>query len=743
MAEPDAGHVIPLGGGRFGMWRSAGLRGAGLPYDWLADGAVLRQPLFGEALCWQHARVAAQLRAGPRGNKRDRQLARTLASYRTRYCAKNDSIGYYGPVAWAEWVDDETSIPEFTPPRRGEALLELWAVRAVGDALTERHGLSGDIVPHVAPAVGVAQRDCYLYDGSRLALSDRQRRIVASCDGFRTVADIVAECAAPGDAADAALVARELRRLQAIGVITRGLTLGQSPHPERQLRAQMWRAADPARREAAIRELDELLAARDRVTAAIGDPPAVAGAMEDLDQTFAAITGLAPRRRDGEFYAGRTLVYEECVIQRPTRLSRRLLDDIGPALELVLISARWLSARVAERYQDRVRALMAEDPGRHDDGYPLPLLLSRLEETTVAAAAEPLAELRRRWTGILLGGGGAGIGVRLTAEGIREQVLRAFAAPAPGWPSARWHSPDLMIAANSAADIDAGRHLAVLGEVHVGINSLDQLNFVSGHPDPAGFRRWVDADMPRRIVPVYPSDLVNSRTAPPEAYHSPSYCYLGVGTEPSYAPRRARLIPAGALRVHLEAGRLLVRSAVDDFEADLLEVADDLLGTVVFNRFGFLLRRAHLPRVQVDRLVLSRQSWRLPFAEFAPLDGARLPRVVAEMNRVRQKFRLPSPVFCVVAGETKPVYLDFDDPSVVDMVWHKLRRGRTRAPGGEVVITEMLPGPGELWRQDAEGRRYTSEFRIVCVDAASYQPASRPGCEEERCLTTTGAGTRL
>lgn len=743
MAETGAGHVIPLGEGRFGTWRSAGLRGAGLPYDWLADDAVLREPLFGEALCWQHARVAAQLRSGPRGNKRDRQLARTLASYRTRYCAKNDSIGYYGPVAWAEWVDDETSIAEFVPARRGEALLELWAVRAVGEALTQRHELSGDIVPHVAPAVGVAARECYLYDGSRLALSDRQRRIIAACDGFRTAADVVAECAAPGDEADVGLVAQELRRLQAIGVITKSLTIGQSPHPERQLRAQLWRAADPARREAAIGELDELLAARDQVTAAIGDPPAVAAAMEVLDHTFAAITGLAPRRRDGEFYAGRTLVYEECVIERPTRLSTRLLDDIGPTLELVLTSARWLSARVAERYEDRVRALMAADTTRCDEGYPLPRLLSRLEETTVAAAAGPLTELRRRWTEILVGRASGGDGVvRLSAEEIREQVLRAFPASAPGWPSARWHSPDLMIAANSVGDIEAGRHLAVLGEVHVGINSLDQLNFVTNHPDQAGFRQWVDADMPRRIVPVYPSELVNSRTAPPEAYHSPSYCYLGVGTEPSYAPRRARLVSAGALRVHLDAGRLVVRSAVDDFEADLLEVADDLLGTVVFNRFGFLLPRPHLPRVQVDRVVLARQAWRLPLAEFAVLDGARLPRVVAEMNRVREKFRLPSPAFCVVAGETKPVYLDFDDPSIVDMVWHKLRRGRMRAPDGEIVITEMLPGPGQLWRRDAAGRRYTSEFRLVCVDAASYQPVHQV-IRRQRCLTTTGAGTGL
>ena len=111
----------------------------------------------------------------------------------------------------------------------------------------------------------------------------------------------------------------------------------------------------------------------------------------------------------------------------------------------------------------------------------------------------------------------------------------------------------------------------------------------------------------------------------------------------------------------------------------------------------------------------------MPFTEFAELEGARLPRVTAEMNRIRDKFALPNPVFCRVAGERKPVFLDFGDPSIVDMFWHKLRRGRARIPDGDVAVTEMLPDPDQLWRHDASGHRYTSEFRLVCVDSMTYK----------------------
>ena len=33
-----------------------------------------------------------------------------------------------------------------------------------------------------------------------------------------------------------------------------------------------------------------------------------------------------------------------------------------------------------------------------------------------------------------------------------------------------------------------------------------------------------------------------------------------------------------------------------------------------------------------------------------------------------------------------------------------------------ITLSEMLPRPDQAWLPDAEGRHYTSEFRIVAVD---------------------------
>ncbi|MBC3840302.1 hypothetical protein GXW82_09015 [Streptacidiphilus sp. 4-A2] len=120
-----------------------------MPFDWLqsltaADGSpagsggagrFLAEQRFLEALAWQNpaamrnwvARHAAALRDGEelsRGAKREALLAR----YAQRYCAKNDTIGFFGPVAWARF--DE----------RAAGLRQTGAAESAAGARTSRPG---------------------------------------------------------------------------------------------------------------------------------------------------------------------------------------------------------------------------------------------------------------------------------------------------------------------------------------------------------------------------------------------------------------------------------------------------------------------------------------------------------------------------------------------------------------------------------------------------------------------------
>ncbi len=733
------GHRLRLGED-FDVWTTMCVRTAGLPYDWVTDPDAHREPLFREALTWQSPTFVRMLRRGHRPSWA-RQRDRTLAGYRSRYCAKNDSIGFFGPVSWGLLTDGDTKVGELPPVPRGPVCLEVWAVQAVADALVHRHGLADWTVPRRSPAVAQTDDGVLLADGSALPLSPLRQLILGLADGVRTVADILAE-AADVDPGSAPRLPAELAALRAMGVLTGGIHVPKSRTPERQLAVGLSRVADPARRAAATTELRELLAARDRLAGSLGDPEAVATGLDELDAVFTRVADVPAQRRAGEFYAGRSVAYEDCVSQFTPTLGSDVLTPLAPALSLLLRSARWLSVRVAGEYTALARDLLAADP--RPDGYPLAALLRHLLPTFTdrdGPAARAGTELARRWTALLALPEGAR-SVRRCAADLEPAVREAFPAQAPGWPSARWHSPDLMLAATDTEALRRGDFLAVLGELHPTANTTDQLFMHAAHPKPAVLRGYIDDDMPYRVVPQYltTDPLVNSRTAPPDAHHSANYTYLGTGNQPGYGPARARQVPLGALRVHDEDGALVVRSLTDDFTADLPAVLDEYLSMATYNRFDLIDAPAYRPRVQIDGLVVARERWRVPLRAFAARDGLRLPAVLALVRELVEREGLPNPSFWVVSGERKPLYVDVTDPGLVDAAWAKVRRSRERDPDGRVDVSEMLPGPDGLWLRDALGRRYTSEFRLVCVDREAYRPAG-PTTATATAPTTTAEPT--
>jgi hypothetical protein len=91
--------------------------------------AALHQAACGlalrEAVSWQNRHALTTgidmvVRRGPKPAKRNaqsRQHQALVASYVQRYCAKNDTIGFFGPVGWAQ-IDDDPGIRRGTSQGR-------------------------------------------------------------------------------------------------------------------------------------------------------------------------------------------------------------------------------------------------------------------------------------------------------------------------------------------------------------------------------------------------------------------------------------------------------------------------------------------------------------------------------------------------------------------------------------------------------------------------------------------------
>ena len=132
------------------LWRDFAVRSAGFPVEGLEafgadEGArlaqVARDPAFREAVAWQSRaslrRAVDKLAAGaPGGPSRQRRWADVVGSYWQRYCSKNDTIGFFGPLAWGSFAQEGAPLAVRSGALESERVvhLETWAVEAVAAA---------------------------------------------------------------------------------------------------------------------------------------------------------------------------------------------------------------------------------------------------------------------------------------------------------------------------------------------------------------------------------------------------------------------------------------------------------------------------------------------------------------------------------------------------------------------------------------------------------------------------------
>ncbi|HET9894515.1 MAG TPA: lantibiotic dehydratase [Streptosporangiaceae bacterium] len=751
-------HLVPLPGSGWAVWRDAQLRSAGFPAAGLdrfsapecaatADAfldaragraeleaahaaAVAREsrvvaeiaadPLFREALSWQNpgaaARIAMQAPAGQSAwQRRNRSKARDnlVTRYWQRYCAKNDTIGFFGPTTWVSLDPHAPAVRASHGDRLVRArtvYFEYWALEAFASHLAAdpliRPWLPVGLWPHVT----VAGREVLMPGRDPLPLTGAEADLLARCDGLTSAAAV----AGYPEHAPALAV---LDGLAARGVIWWGVDMPQNPGAEKVLRATLTAIADQPARERALAWLARLDTARDAVSGAAGDPDSLAPALGRLDAEFTSITGAAAERKHGQMYAGRRICYEETVRDLEVTFGGPVLDAMaGPFGRVLLPAARWLSAALADACTQAFRKLYAELGGFAAAGIPLhrfwtaalPLLTDRGPVVSGVAG-----EFGARWATLF------GLDqlppearrVTLTSAELAGPAAELFAAPRPAWAGARIHSPDLQICAASVTELARGEFTIVLGEMHAMWPTLDNASVADRHPEPARLRAAAAADIGPQIVPFYAS-WCPQFTPRMASVRSDDY-QLAFTPEAGADP--ARLLPSMTITVTEQDGELIA-AAGDGRRWPLLAIFAMPIAWSGTDLFKLARPGRHVPRITIDRLVVVRESWRTTVAEAWPTRSGGLPEYLAA-RRLRLALGLPDRLFVKISAEVKPVYVDLTSPRSVSALATMLRAARERAGAQtEVAMTELLPGPDQAWLPGPGGQRYFSELRVQVRD---------------------------
>jgi Lantibiotic dehydratase, N terminus len=758
-------HVVPLGDGRWSLWREAVLRAAGFPSSGLTmlsaaacarvaddhlvgkatrdeyDGAfsdaaagnaatlhrLASDPLLREAITWQNLSALVSVdkivEAGrqPRRTARHRSRERMLARYWQRYCGKAETVGFFGPLCWVMIDPAEPGVsarPGTGLIRDRAVYLEHWALAAFAERLASDPCVRQWLAPALAPHLTVRGREVIDTVRPPVRLTVAQAAVVAACDGCKSARQVADEVAAAPQAAvrTAADVFVLLEQLVERGILCWDFDLPVSLDAERVLRERIARIADGRARAAAEAALRLLSDHRDQVAAAAGDSARLAEALRALEDAFTGVAEHAARRSSGQMYAGRTLCVEETTRDLDVTFGKAVLEAVAAPLAVPLTIARWLCCTLSRTYLaelERLHADLADQQGE----VPLGLLWFMAQGLFYGAARRPAddiaAELDRRWSRLLgLDQAPAACSALAFSSGdLAGPLAKLFPADGPAWAAARLHSLDIQFRARGAESFRRGDFGAVLGEVHAAWAAAGCGALVAVHPDPVRLRRALRCDLGgRAIYPLLP--LTWARHTPRLAFalEDPRDPQLGFTVAPGADP--GRLVPVSAVVVRHTADGL-VAVVPGGRRWPLLEVFGRLLSELSVEAFKSAGSAPHVPRITVDGLVLARETWRMGVGD-CPAVTARGERdEFLAVRRWRMALGLPEHVFVKLSTEVKPIFIDMTSPVYASMLAAALRAARRAAgDGASLMVTEMLPRPDEAWIPGTEGVRYIGELRL-------------------------------
>ncbi|HEY2496261.1 MAG TPA: lantibiotic dehydratase [Candidatus Angelobacter sp.] len=685
------------------------------------------EPRFREAMLWQGLdpthNIWHNLQPESPAHAR-RKALRQITMRVQRYAVKNDSIGFFGPVAWGTIVEDAIAIEEKPGPEllaNRTVFFEGWTIDALAAALDTKE-LKPWMAPRIKAGIWIHEGRAYRHQRTEVRLSEEERAVLAHCDGKRTARElaqaVLKERRLPSGTQEKD-VFELLEQLMAAGLIMWRLEVPSQLHPEVELANRLARIEDAAWRQRCTSALNELLESRHQVALAAGNAVELDKALQGLHGCFTGLTAQPCSRRGGQTYGARTLVYEDCRRDCEIQVGTKLLNELAQPLGVLLDGARWALAEVGSVIKTQLRTCLAELLELHkESGEEVDCHLffeyvhsNLYADNGKASAFGPLTQqFQDLWKRVL------GRALHASANRVvfssEEACARAASIFPPrevGFTLGRYVSPDVMIAASSIDAIRRGEYFGVLGEVHCD-NTLVASCLVTQHPCPRVVMQAAFADTRDEFVVSLhrPNSAWLARAN--DVFIQPHHWRYLFNDDPPHHPL-CRALPAGMLRVTDTGSAVVVRAIDGSVQFDALE----LFGGPATEESSRLMNEffpplPHVPRISLGNLVIAREQWNFVPADLPFLAQKDPARQFLDIRAWGKANGMPRRVFVKSPAERKPWFLDFDSPMLTAAFISLMKKVTGNA---SVRLTEMLPDLDHLWLTDSDGRRFTSELRLA------------------------------
>jgi hypothetical protein len=618
-----------------------------------------------------------------------RRVERQVYSYLQRFCAKNETTSFFGPMGYGE-VEGEGTIQLTRLPeaRRRKTFFAVWALQELARGVAREKALAGHLPLRVNPifTFGGAEAACASL-GLSVPLGPDERRVLEALVTPRSTFELGAALGvAPGEAQRMALP------LMKAAAVVRGLQFGTHEFGVfENLRQAVAALPELPARTLWLSRLDRLNALRAAFEAA-GFPERKARLLE-LEAAFVEVTGIPARRGEGKMYSDRLIIYEEGGSPFHLRVGKafahRLAAALSPGLEL--------SAAFGEQVQREYRQAVREKLGPQTDALDFLGYAARLRPDEVTGSQfSPVAP------------------VQIPVADGEVQRLEGEVLP-PSSEGGRFALPDVCIGGRLGPSGSVEDATVLLARVH---HHLLLWNWLCAfYPDRPRLERvasrWLEEEPTAKRLTA----LALSRR------NKGFYAFPG---------RKLAYTAADALELGdegIKAAGLTVRLTGDgptllDAEGEPRKLYLPLADFSTYPPFAALahplvlhapLRSgdAHVPRIELGEATYQRARWEVDLSALGKVSGLDL---FLEVQREARARHWPRFLFGRVVSERKPVLLDTRSPLAAELLRHLVHED------ARVIFEEMLPGPEALWLRDERGR-YTFELRM---QMERWSPGVRP-----------------
>ena len=687
---------------------------------------LVTQSKFRKALIWQNHKVLEKgldkfgQNDPSLSNKQVTQKENLIISYLQRYSTKNETIGFFGPLAWGTFnlnVDHICFNIDQGLIRDNFVHFEFWAIKSFSSALANIPNVQNYLEMRLSTRCHIAHESLFR-NQEKIIINPKYISILKLIkDGISKENLIKYPFVNNNFHVDE--IEKLISFLKEKNIVSQKFYLGLHEKYDEILKEQISLISDPVLKNNLLSMLAQFFSYKNELKNFKQDPSELHFHIKSLENYFESVTKLNPTNFDGKNYAGRSLIYEDCIRNvNELHLGSHFINRIKKPLSLVMSSSRWLSQLISNLYKQELLEVIKKYPLRK---VPCSWIIQNFHKGKVYFKIANKAKFlhAQKWETILkIPSSEKSLSYR--HDDLINLVVKEFQADFPAWPAAKYICPDLLVAAKNKEDFVKGNYTVVLGEIHMGANMLAIPSIMNTHPNKSSLKKDLINDIP---FPTFnhssPKSLQGSRMSRNSSLEKDIQLLLDDTTQPFNKKRHA---PISHFYIDKEDPSLKVKDSTTKNDIPWELFLEHLMKISGINSYKLTHSKKHLPRIEIDNLIIQRETWFFNYSELPFIISKKTSYAdfISSSNWIKAQ-SMPNQIFIKIPGELKPIYIDFRAPKLMIFFCKLLHKAQLKLESDfTITFSEMLPNQEEAWLTDAESQAYFSEFRIVAFDKAAY-----------------------